>query len=234
MIVRTSADHLLLITQPDHAALAAAVMAAWARDPLPADRREQILLAVTEHDNGWQEEDASPLVDTASGHVLDFTTAPDAVRQRVWPRGAARLAASPYAAALVAQHAVSLHERHRSSPAWTAFFEQMEQVRDRALALTPVPLTTLQADYFFVRMGDLISLTFCNGWHEPQRLGDYELQLDGPRLTVRPDPFDRREILLSIPARQIPNQAYHSSAAAREKFDAAAPATVTGVVVGAP
>jgi hypothetical protein len=92
----------------------------------------------------------------------------------------------------------------------------------------------LEQDYFFVRMGDLISLMFCNGWHEPQRLGDYALRLDGPRLSIRPDPFDRREVLLSVEGRQLPNHVFATAAEAAAAFHAAPVVTVTGVALGAP
>ena len=106
MIVRQFADSLLLITQPDHAHLAREVMGRalpLARHP----RRDAILLAVREHDNGWAEPDAEPIIGP-SGDVADFIAAPIAVRQGVWPRAVARLAGDPWAAALVAQHAITV------------------------------------------------------------------------------------------------------------------------------
>jgi hypothetical protein len=234
VIIRGSQDHLFLIGQPDHAKLSAAVMAAWQRDPMADERRELILLATGEHDNGWREEDAAPLVDPPSGRVLDFVTAPDAVRQRVWPRGIGRLASTPYAAALVAHHALSVYERSRPDPAWQPFFDRIEALRDDMLKqAAPFSIDSLEPDYFFVRMGDLISLIFCNGWQEPQKLGDYELRLDGPRLSIRPDPFNRREVLLSVEARQLPNRPL-AAAEALAAFQSAPVVTVTGVALGAP
>jgi hypothetical protein len=234
VIVRTTRDHLLLITQPDHAALSGAVMAAWQRDPIAEPRRDMILLATREHDNGWREEDAAPLVDPATGRILDFVNAPDTVRQRIWPRGVGRLTSTPYAAALVAQHALSVYEHYLVFPAWAPFFEQLEASRASALAhAVSLSRADLERDYFFVRMGDLVSLTFCNGWHKPQRLDAYELRLDGSRLTIRPDPFDRREVSLSITARQLPNRRYRSAADAADVFHASPVVTVTGVALGA-
>ena len=124
MIVRQTADAFQLITQPDHAALAAAIMehsVALADHP----RRASILFAVAEHDNGWSEPDAAPLIDPATGVPLDFISAPNDVRQGVWPRGVARLADDPWAAALVAQHAIVIFNRYRSEPAWTQFLCEM-------------------------------------------------------------------------------------------------------------
>src|SRR3954463_4207109 len=105
MIVRTYRDRLQLITQPDHAQLARRIMehcVALADHP----RRNAIMLAIAEHDNGWAEPDAAPTVDLSTGRIADFITAPTAVRQGAWPRAVARLAHSPWAAALVANHAV--------------------------------------------------------------------------------------------------------------------------------
>lgn len=89
-------------------------------------RRDAILLAVADHDNGWAETDAAPVLDS-TGHILDFVAIPAARRQEVWPRGVARLGAVPYAAALVAQHAIHVYSRFRGDAAWTAFFGGMER-----------------------------------------------------------------------------------------------------------
>jgi hypothetical protein len=206
VIVRPDGEHLLLITQPDHAALAARLMAAWQRDGLPTSpRRDVILLATAEHDNGWREDDAAPIVDRESGRVIDFMHAPDDVRQRIWPRGVARLAASPYAAALVAEHAIEIYRPNRVHPEWTAFFAEMERIRDAQLRrAAPLTLADLARDYFFVRMGDLLSLTFCCGWLEDRRHGEYDIHWTGARLTVHPDPFDGREVDVAVPARRFP------------------------------
>ena len=96
-------------------------------------RLSSILLAVEEHDNGWREVEAAPLVDGATGRVLDFIGAPDETRRSVWPRGVDRLAASPYAAALVAQHACTSTGATGTIPGWAPFFTEMETRRDRHL-----------------------------------------------------------------------------------------------------
>src|SRR6185503_11537715 len=90
MIVRHSNGRLQLITQPDHARLAATIMehcAALSGHP----RRATILEAIAEHDTGWAVEDASPRINPTTGAVLDFITAPTSVRQGVWPRCVALL-----------------------------------------------------------------------------------------------------------------------------------------------
>ena len=167
MIVRALDIGTLLITQPDHAHLARAVMehcTALARHP----RRDSVLTAVGEHDNGWTEEDAAPTVDPHTGGVVDFVNASLWVRHTVWPRGVARLADDPWAAALVAQHAITVYDRFRQDQDWATFFEGMEAERDAMLRASGLSRAELDADYPFVRLGDLISLMFCTGWTEPQ------------------------------------------------------------------
>src|SRR5262245_59328697 len=135
MIVHAAGAVLHLITQPDHAALAGRIMGRWQR-LYEAERRGAILHAVEEHDNGWREADEAPTVDEATGRVHDFISAPAAVRQGVWPRGIARIAAEPWAAALVAQHAVTVYDRYREDPAWQDFFRDIESTRDALVART--------------------------------------------------------------------------------------------------
>ena len=79
-------------------------------------RRAPILHAIGEHDNGWAEADAAPSVNPATGNPIDFVSAPLTVRHGVWPRAVQRLAPDPWAAALVAQHAITVYERYASDP----------------------------------------------------------------------------------------------------------------------
>ena len=129
MIVRHAGEALLLITQPDHAALARTIMERWTSDGLPdSPRRESILLAVGQHDNGWHDVDVAPMV-LADGHIADFVSAPAEIRRGVWPRGVASLERDPWTAALVAQHAAFVYSRFIGDPEWAPFFEQMQALR---------------------------------------------------------------------------------------------------------
>jgi Protein of unknown function (DUF3891) len=232
MIVRPAAPSQLLITQPDHAALAVRIMREWRVGGLQdSPRRAWILLAIEEHDNGWLEVDTAPIVDEKTGHILDFVTAPDEIRQSIWPRGVKRLAGTPYAAALVAQHALHVYRRHRGDAGWAPFFSELEATRNQHLrAVKSVSLDDLLCDYVFVRIGDLVSLTFCNGWNEVQTDdGGYAIRLDGERLRVTPDPFEGRQIAIDVRAREIPNGPFQSAPDAKRAFDAARQIALTGI-----
>jgi Protein of unknown function (DUF3891) len=236
MIVRPSATTQLLITQPDHAALAGRMMRQWRAGGLPeARRRDWILAAVEQHDNGWREVDAAPIRDEATGRLHDFVTAPDAIRRGVWPRAIERLAATPYTAALVAQHAAHVYGRYRGDPAWTTFFVEMEASRDHHLrAAGSIPFDEFLREYFYVRIGDLLSLAFCTGWSEVKAdVPGYEIRLDQNRVTIAPDPFDGREIALEVPARELPNRPFGSALELEAAFARARQTTLTGTLAGA-
>ena len=234
MIIRPSGSTRILITQPDHAALAGRIMQHWIADGFPeSPRRREILSAVAEHDNGWREVDAAPLVDPATGDLLDFIHAPDEVRQGVWPRGVDRLAHTPYAAALVAQHALEIYARYRTDPAWQPFFARMEAARYRHLHRASVGLDELQRDYLFVRAGDLISLTFCNGWRDEQVIGGrYLVRLDGDELLVTPDPFAGRMVRLAIAGMEVSTPPFSTVSDAHEAFRRARQVQLRGTLRG--
>jgi len=235
MIVRPDVHHLLLITQPDHAALAGRIMEAWHADGLPAHaHRDAILLATREHDNGWLEPDAAPQADPVSGAPFDFLEAPIAVRQTVWPRGVARLVeAHPYAAALVARHALNVYRRHRDSPEWSGFFATMAEKEADALARASAgERAGWPADYRFLFLGDLVSLVFCNGWTQPFEAEGYRIILTPAGIQVAPDPFGGRRIPLAVAARRIPARRYASDAELRDALAAAPAVTLEGIAEG--
>lgn len=217
MIVRISGLEHLFITQPDHAQLARRVMEhSMALRAHP--RAAAILLAIGEHDNGWAETDAAPSIDVATGEPHDFVKAPLAVRHEVWPRGIMRLAHSPWAAALVAQHAITVYDCFRPDPAWTPFFAHMERLRADMRRASSGPLKDLLDDYPFVRLGDLISLVFCTGWTDPQQFAQWTVTGSGDRVSVTPDPFGGVAIPLEVDARCLPRGPYRSDDELREKL----------------
>ena len=231
MIVRAVPGGIQLITQPDHAHLARSIMEHCASLAVRA-RRDAILHAIGEHDNGWAEEDAMPTVDPGTGRVVDFVGAPLSVRHAVWPRGVARLTGEPWAAALVAQHAIAVYDRFRSETEWASFFSEMETARDRWMRAAGLTIDDLAADYSFVRLADLISLTFCVGWVDPQQFADWTVQLSGTRVTVTPDPFAGTAIPIEIVARQIPRQSFRNDTELRDALAEARTTTLQGEVAG--
>jgi hypothetical protein len=233
VIVRPANDRVHLITQPDHARLAASIIEhAVALGNRP--RRTAILLAVAEHDNGWKEEDAAPILNPATGYIADFVNVPLAVRYRVWPRAIQRLEAYPWTAALVAEHAVVVYDRFRTEAAWTPFFAGMEAARDRMVRASGLTAGELTSDYEFLRLADLISLVFCMASTQAQHFGEWSVQLTGDRVSVAPDLFGGTTVPIRIHARPIRNQPFRSYTELRAAVDAAESVILTGTVSGMP
>ena len=235
MIIRPDHDSVLFITQPDHARLATDLIAGWQDDGFPAHpRRDAILRAAAEHDNGWIEEDGTTIVD-ASGEPLDFIAAPVTVKQRIWPRAAARLEAEPYVAALVAHHALTVNTQPRTDPLWRGFFERMTAIEAALLARAGDLAPHLDADYRFVAIADQLSLVFCNGWTAPFPLGGGRRTiLNGTTLEVSPDPFGDRRLPLGIAARRLPARRYESAADLRAALARAPIEWIEGAARGCP
>ncbi len=224
---------MILITQPDHAALAAAMMTAWQHGSLPTSpQRDLVLLATRAHDDGWIEEDCDPSADPGTGAVLDFRTLPDAARQGVWPRAVERLASTPYAAALAAEHGLEVYASLRSRDDWRPFFDRMEPLRNAHLAAARHTLDELRSDYWFLRMADLLSLAFCNDWTEPMEFGTHRFQVRGRSLTISPNPFGGREVPLHVEGRRIPRARYASGHEVARALASGPVVAITGIARG--
>jgi hypothetical protein len=233
VIIRRQDDSLLFITQPDHAAAAADLVAqfdGFAGNP----RRQDIHLAVLEHDAGWQVLDDEIVFDAGSGRALDFMGAPEPLKQSVWPIAVERLAdRAAYAAALIAEHAVFVYHANRDKPEWQPFFAPLEDRRTQLLARCGVPLETLKADYPLVGVADLLSLSFCHGWTEPRERFGRSVRCDGAAVEMTPSLLPAAPVPVRVRARRVADRRYASSAELRDALAAASPEFLAGVARGA-
>jgi hypothetical protein len=238
VIVRDDRSSFLLITQPDHARLARDIVAAIGTEPaLRGAARETVLFATLEHDNGWLEVDAQPTIDPATGRPCDFISGPARVKHELWPRGIRRAAQKdPRAGALIAQHAITVYSYRASEPEWQSFFGPITAMRDellRRLGSADGPAReAFDEEYRAVRLGDLFSLQFCNGWSEPQETLGYRTELRGETLVISPDPFEGATVPLRVMARRIPARRYTDDGDLRAVVAAAVPEFLEGEARG--
>lgn len=235
MIIRRLPSSLQLITQPEHAALAARIMREWDAAHFPdSPRKASILRAVEQHDTGWDEGDEALVVDEETGDLIDFIDLPDPLKHAASLRGIERLADDPYAAALVAHHRLHVYRRYADVPDWRAFFDVVQEARDAQLRAAGFGLDQLLSDYTFVRAGDLASLAFCTDWptaEDPDGCR-YIMRLDGTTLSLTPDPFSGRTVAITIEAREIPRQPFTSAEDARWIVASTPVITLEGSVTG--
>jgi Protein of unknown function (DUF3891) len=230
MIIRPDESSLLFMTQHDHARLSADLLSHWTADGF-ADhpRREALLLAAREHDNGWREIDDGPAFDALSGAALDFMSVSDEIKRALWPRAIERVAkVSAYAAALIAQHAISVYDTRAEDPLWRSFFDDMAARRDGLLASTAHTPDELQGDYRFLSIVDLLSLSFCNGWADERERYGCRVRYAAEGIDVSPAPF-ANVVTLRIRARRLPDRRYASTADLRATLEDAPPEVVEGL-----
>lgn len=231
MIIRAEQRDLVFITQPDHAATAADLVAhfdGFRTHP----RRDDIALAVRGHDDGWDELDRELVFDTAGGRALDFIAVPETCKQMVWPRAVDRLRSqSPYAAALVAEHALFVYAGNRGRPDWQGHFDELERRRQELLERSRVPLATLVADYPLVGLADLLSLAFCHRWTDARERLGHTVRREDDAITITPSPLSG-PVHVTVRARRVPDRPYLSAAALREALEAAPLESIGGIVRG--
>jgi hypothetical protein len=219
MIVVPEDSTLLLVTQPDHAHLSGELLSLWRAGGL-ADhpRRDDLLFAAREHDNGWREADAAPRWDAGRGRPHDFMTLPRQDRIEIWERGTCRFAAErPYAALLITRHALNLFGGRRGEEGWDTLLDFLEDFERSLLEETGVERQELEGDYPLIDLADLISLTACTQRREPvERHGVRIVPAPGALgsdTEIRLAPFPLAgATTFRVPCRRIPLRDYRGDA----------------------
>ena len=209
MIIVNEGQNLRVITQPDHARFSGELLELWLLDALPNHpRRSDLLFAVREHDNGWREADAAPLVDPLTATPHDFLSFPEMERLEVWKRGIDRYADTrAYSALVILEHARVLHTA--SDDLWRAFLGELDAKRQELLDNLGLDEDQLKADYTYLRLTDKLSLTVCNKWLDRLRYAGVESQASEDSITLDPFPL-AGSTTFRIPCRYIPNRLYES------------------------
>jgi len=217
VIVRPTDGALALVTQADHARLAADLLALFRLPELAGHpRREALLRAVADHDNGWWEADAAPRVDPATGAPLDFLGQPEALRREVWERGIARFAAEdPGRAAQIAAHFLRLFDARAGDPDWGPLLGRQREAVPVLLAEAGRTPAELAADDRWLELVDQLSLVACCGSTAllavpPWRAGVAETPAG---IELRLDPFPLAgTTVLALRERRIEARVYPSDA----------------------
>ena len=211
MIVVEEEQQLRIITQPDHAYFSAELLKLWRIDGLPDHpRRSDLLFAVREHDNGWREPDAAPLVNHETGKPHDFISIPEQTRLELWIRGVVRFAESrPYSAMLIAEHARVLHSEENEL--WRDFLADLQERRQRFLEMEDQNEAVLANDYTYLRLADKLSLSVCTRSLEEMTFAGTRSRALETSLLLDPFPL-AGSTTFQIPCRWIPNRRYESDA----------------------
>src|SRR5690606_8939174 len=162
-----------------------------------------------------------------------FITMPEDVRQAVWPRAISALRDTPCEAALVAQHALTIHRRYEGQPSFDAFFRQIAGERDALFqrcqdTLSDAPLGAFMQAYAWLSIADLLSLIVCHGWTQRFDADHYSAVLEGDVLRLDPDPFGGHAVPFRIAGRRLARRQYESDGDLRDAYAAAPVVWTTG------
>ena len=253
MICRPFKQNWLLIPQPAHAALAAALAARWGnRDFAPPEPRSSVLLAAARHDDGWAEWEASPGLN-GRGEPVHFTEIDAEEHLDIWRRGVGRTEAQDrYAALLVSLHATSLYQGGLKDapgalPQIEAFLGEQaalqrqirQNLREDPFYGEAVGETMLMHNARLIQVWDYLSLLLCCGRPETQIIGAAPGRSAGERvdlslhpqddltLRLKPYPFRESPLSLTLKGRVVNRGPFADRAAFQEAFHRAPEETLT-------
>ena len=224
MIVTRTPSGSRLVTQADHARLAGDILRLVRLPELVEHpRRELLLRAVREHDNGWWEADSAPRLAASGSTALDFRDFPGDLRQEIWRRGVERFAAdSPYLAALLSAHSLRLLRRFGGEPSWAAFRAELAERQQELLEAAGGSLDEVAADDPWMELADGLSLAACTGeaafvevpgWQaRVELLGDGEDARERVELRLQPFPF-AGSTTFDLPFRSLAEARFDSDSA---------------------
>lgn len=209
MIVVRRSDSLRLVTQNDHAHLAAEMLALFRLPELVGHpRRARLLEAVREHDNGWRETDAAPPVDSQSGRPHDYRSLPGELRRELWGRGARRwVGKDTYIALLVVRHALELHRGTSSEPQWRSWFEELRELEEELREASGLTKQEASADYAWLATADRLSLALCEEQTHAFESGRFAARVTDGELELDPFPLAGRTTF-RLSCRHLPDRRY--------------------------
>jgi hypothetical protein len=233
MIRRDAPDAWLLISQVEHARIAAEIAEAWGNDQTPSlTQRDEFVAAVRHHDHGWAEWELAPTCNPATGRPRDFLEMPMPDATAIWTRSIDACAAlSPWCGLWVSRHFCRLAEQahqHRTGEAdrnAAALFlgqqghRQIDLRRDLARQYTP---ELEEAGFQWLRFFDLFSLWLCCAERtEPERLAvaNVPSMLVSPRgpagVALDPYPLASERLDASVSTIALPRREYRSDSELR-------------------
>lgn len=211
MIVARLGDLYRFVTQGDHAHLSAELLALFRLPELVEHpRRERLLRAVREHDNGWREADAAPRIDPASGEPRGFRDIDGELRREIWLRSCGRFRdEDPYVALLITQHAIALHGDRAGSEAWDAWLADLRALRQELLEEAGIDDAEASSDHELLRLADACSLALCEQSGAAFHARGIDGAAAGRTLRLAPFPMAGRTTF-RLPCRRVSSRSYDS------------------------
>ncbi|MEB3100994.1 DUF3891 family protein [Ferviditalea candida] len=163
MIVYEREQDFVMIRQHDHAELSSQIAKAWLPELFECpERREDVELAIAEHDRAWIDLDETPLWNDRKGAPFSFIDFPAKIRLIFYSKGIDEVSASNVYAGLLC----SMHYEHLcgfSKQDELVFFCQAERARQAQMVnqLAPIAPESLKFHFDLLQFCDDLSLFIC-------------------------------------------------------------------------
>lgn len=242
MIRRESDEGWALITQPNHAFLSSRIMDFWGNENFGSIApRDEVMLAIREHDCGWEKTDSAADFNPENGYPRNFMEMRSESQFQIWSECFERHKGKhPYACALIALHFSEFNERNISrDPGNKAAVSLREKIRGFLRQSLGISIgegslngylpSDIRTNLKFLQVGDMISLALCHGSRSTtvrdvpiNYLGDTTeiilLSEDGLNYTVSPNPFSRDSLRFDISGRKLEKKSFDAEAELKDAF----------------
>lgn len=250
MIRREAGRSWLVISQVDHARIAAEIATVWGSDELsPLPWPEILVPAIRMHDDGWKEWEAEPQVDPVSGGPRNFTEMPMPEATAIWSRSIAQAAKKhPLAGLWVSKHfahlAMMARPARRADKTEKAAIDQFvigqktlrSSFRRAALSMfhdIPELEAAIEVGFKWLQFFDALSLWICCALEtEPATFSlpdDRQLTAQpqsSENIVLTPWPLKPKLLTLSLSARRIVSRPYPDAAQLEEALLFGSPASL--------
>lgn len=242
MIRREEKEGWFLINQHDHGALSGQIMNYWGNEAFePPDPRDEVLFAVTEHDNGWREWDSSPKINGQTLYPMNFMEMDFPDQKTIWTSSFRRFSEyHPYASALIALHFRVFNQKVIDKK------EGGDQTKKLNFEMNKFITSSLNLEFSdsgrlrlprkaeinlrLVQVGDIISLALCHGWlaididEAPLNYKGTTLNLklkssDGKNYIINPYPFSEDQLRFQIVGRKLSQKQFTTDDELRRKLN---------------
>ncbi|HVW03211.1 MAG TPA: DUF3891 family protein [Planctomycetaceae bacterium] len=234
MIRRPAGSDWLLISQVEHARIAAGAAEHWPDLIDDVSLTAPLKHAIRNHDNGWNDWERAPRIDPETGWVRNFTEMPAVDACAIWSHSIADCAShSPWGGIWVSRHFCWLAERGRQHVTAPASKEAFDRFLHTQHALQTGWMQTLTAPigetharqcadlgFRLVQFFDRLSLWLCCEPETSPKQLEYPggpmyefVPMSPTEIVVRPYPFDVRVLEFDVPVARLPQQRYADDAA---------------------
>ena len=218
-------DAVLCIAQPAHALLSGRLARAWGNGLFPAPwPREEVVVAVEQHDVGMAEWDSEPELHPDTGWPRSFLEMALETHLGLWSR-APRLALSQsrWAGLLVSMHGAFLYSRRDGEPGVPEFLDAQAELQARLIESLGVTPEQAARNQRMLAAWDWFSLVLCMDRLPETVQAERPISVTPGRdaVTVSPWPFAAEAVTVSTEGRVL-KQRFEDEAEMRAALDAAA------------